>query len=139
MNVSSLNSNILFHCFLLSVRCLRTNSVYGLHNFFAKCTNISSLNSRAMINSINNSSGILDYAVSAANGNWFVTLNGTSYTANDIPTTGSYQYGSAIILKRSSSSIIVLLFSPSTGNPVRNGYDNDAWGEWRDFAGNTVP
>ena len=30
---------------LLSVRRQRTNSVYGLHNFFAKCTNISSLNS----------------------------------------------------------------------------------------------
>lgn len=81
---------------------------------------------------------VLDYALSVTSGAWFVALGGSGYTGGDLPSSGSYAYGSAIIMKRSVTSINVLLFGPSASKPIINGYEGASWTGWRDFSGNSI-
>lgn len=64
----------------------------------------------------------------------FYWLNGTSYSG-ELPA-DSYKYGSAIVLKRASNSISVVIFS--IGKPIYNSYSNGSWSGWRDFTGASV-
>lgn len=64
----------------------------------------------------------------------FYWLNGTSYSG-ELPA-DSYKYGSAIVLKRASNSIFVVIFS--IGKPIYNSYSNGSWSGWRDFTATLV-
>lgn len=65
----------------------------------------------------------------------FYWLGGAGYTG-DIPSGGSYSYGTAIALKRGSSSIFVVIFS--VGKPIYNSYTNGSWGGWKDCTGTLI-
>lgn len=76
---------------------------------------------------------LLDYAENLSHNGFFcVTLGGSSYTANDLPTTpGYWEYGSAIIFRREASSIYVVLVD-CLGQIATNGINNsNAWNGWR--------
>lgn len=59
----------------------------------------------------------------------FYWLNGASYSG-ELPA-DNYKYGSAIVLKRASNSIVIVIFS--IGKPIYNSYSNGSWSGWRDF------
>lgn len=65
----------------------------------------------------------------------FYWLGGAGYTG-DIPSGGSYSYGTAIALKRGTSSIFVVIFS--TGKPIYNSYTNNSWSGWKDCTGTLI-
>lgn len=65
----------------------------------------------------------------------FYYLGGSNYTG-DIPSGGSYGYGTAIALKRGSSSIFVVIFS--IGKPIYNAYNNSRWEGWKYFDGTSA-
>ena len=65
----------------------------------------------------------------------FYWLGGAGYTG-DIPSGGSYSYGTAIALKRESTSIFVVIFS--VGKPIYNSYTNGSWGGWKDCTGTLI-
>lgn len=65
----------------------------------------------------------------------FYWLGGAGYTG-DIPSGGSYSYGTAIALKRGTSSIFVVIFS--IGKPIYNSYTNNSWSGWKDCTGTLI-
>ena len=76
---------------------------------------------------------LLAYAASAPEGFChMVRLAGSGYTGNDLPA-GGYEYGSAIIMKRYSGSMVVILFSPSSNSAIMINTWNDTnsgWNGW---------
>lgn len=77
---------------------------------------------------------LLDYAESAPEGFCHVVrLAGSGYTGNDLPETGNYKFGSAIVMKRYAASMVVLLFSPVSNGPIMvNTWDDvtSSWNGW---------
>lgn len=76
---------------------------------------------------------LLAYAASAPEGFChMVRLAGSGYTGNDLPAAG-YEFGSAIIMKRYSGSMVVILFSPSSNSAIMINTWNDTnsgWNGW---------
>lgn len=65
----------------------------------------------------------------------FYYLGGSDYTG-DIPSGGSYGYGTAIALKRGTASIFVVIIS--IGKPIYNAYNNSRWEGWKYFDGTSA-
>lgn len=64
----------------------------------------------------------------------FYWLGGAGYTG-DLPSGGSYSYGTAIALKR-RLDIFVVIFS--IDKPIYNSYVNNGWSGWKDCTGTLV-
>lgn len=65
------------------------------------------------------------------------SLSGSSYLSDDLPN-NSYKYGSAVILKRSPTSIVVALFGIDSAPLAFNFYNGSDWAGWRIYITNSV-
>ena len=64
------------------------------------------------------------------------SLSGSSYLSDDLPN-NSYKYGSAVILKRSPTSIVVALFGIDSAPLAFNFYNGSDWAGWRIYITNS--
>lgn len=80
------------------------------------------------------STSILEKALELSKGFYVYSLDGSNYSGNDLPI-NNYRYGTALIIKRSSNAIVVMLIGPNQDTPITiNGRTSDGWTGWQTYS-----
>lgn len=100
---------------------------------------LNDMNNETSVPVIRISTSILDYARESPNKRAvFVAMSGLSYTGNDLPSE-NYKYGTGIIIKRSETSINIILFPENAGlKSIRNTFISGNWSGWKNLDGETI-